>query len=151
LDSDGNLHRLESADVNRYLRAVSGRPFTAKDFRTWKATVLVLERLLQAEPNLSPTAARRAASQAIRAAAEALGNTVTVCRKYYVHPQIPQLFLAGKLAGLCGPTPAAKRQLNSHEQMLLRLLRKLETWKGRTKADKAGIRFARAMFGGELS
>src|SRR5205823_13670824 len=78
LDSEGKLHRLESADVNRYLRAVTGRPFTAKDFRTWKASALVLERLLNAEPGLSPTAARRVVSQAIRVAAEALGNTVTV-------------------------------------------------------------------------
>src|SRR5262249_55279966 len=89
INGDGTPHRLESADVNRYLRAVTGQPFTAKDFRTWKATVLVLEQLLTAESELSPTAARRAVSQAIRAASESLGNTVTVCRKYYVHPQIP--------------------------------------------------------------
>jgi len=151
LDSEGDLHRLESADVNRYLRAVTGCPFTAKDFRTWKATVLVLERLLNEESARSATAARRAVSQAIRAAAEALGNTVTVCRKYYVHPQVTQLFLADKLARLCGSVPPPKRRLNSYEQLLLRLLRKLETWKGHSNAERAGIRFARALFGGELS
>lgn len=151
INGDGTPHRLESADVNRYLRAVTGQPFTAKDFRTWKATVLVLEKLLNTEPDLPSTTGRRAVSQAFRAAAEALGNTVTVCRKYYVHPQIPQLFLAGNLKQLCGPIPPAKRQLDSYELVLLRLLRKLESWKGRTKAEKAGIRFARSVFQGDLS
>src|SRR5205823_849022 len=100
-DDDGQLHRLESADVNRYLQAMTGQPFTAKDFRTWKATAMVLAHLHKIQPD-SAAAARRAVMQALHEAAEALGNTVTVCRKYYVHPQVIDLFLNSQLQAACG-------------------------------------------------
>jgi DNA topoisomerase-1 len=127
-DDTGRLHRLESADVNRYLQSVTGRAFTAKDFRTWKASALVLEQLLKAsaEP-LAITAARHAVVQAYRQAAETLGNTMTVCRKYYVHPQIIELFLAGKLVAACGrASPRPHPRQSASERLLLALLNRLE-------------------------
>jgi len=126
-DDEGQLHRLESADVNRYLRAAAtGQPFSAKDFRTWKATAMVLARLHKS-PAPSITAARRAVAQALHETAFALGNTVTVCRKYYVHPQLVELFLEGQLAAACGRTaPRGGGRLQAYERLLLRLLRRLE-------------------------
>jgi DNA topoisomerase-1 len=123
-DDDGKLRRVESADVNRYLRSVTGHAFSAKDFRTWKATVLMLERLSKAavEP-LSATEARRQLMIAFRETADALGNTVTVCRKYYVHPQIVDLFLAGRLRTACGPADARSTSgLRLYERLLLKIL-----------------------------
>jgi DNA topoisomerase-1 len=118
----GRFRRLESADVNGYLRRVTGLPVTAKDFRTWKATALVLEVLLQhAAEALTATEAKRAISQAIREAAAALGNTITVCRKYYVHPQVVESFLDGSLATAWLPARSQNR-LQPAERALLRLL-----------------------------
>jgi DNA topoisomerase-1 len=124
----GRFRRLESADVNRYLRQITGLNVTAKDFRTWKATALVLEVLLErAAESLTAAEAKRALAQAIRQAAAALGNTITICRKYYVHPQIIELFLQGKLATACAPLPVrARNRLQPAEQAFLRLLRRLE-------------------------
>jgi DNA topoisomerase-1 len=126
-DDHGKLHRVESADVNRYLRKMTGQPFTAKDFRTWKASALVLEHFIRsADRSLSTTDAKRVVTRALHEAADALGNTVTICRKYYVHPQLVELFLAGKLSAACGSVPRAARRLSAHERMLLRLLRRLD-------------------------
>lgn len=122
------FRRLESSDVNRYLQSITGRPFTAKDFRTWKASVQVLEFLhARSAEALTATQAKRTVSEAIRAAAGALGNTVTVCRKYYVHPQIVEWFLRGELAAQCGRIPRREKHgLAPYEQMLLKLLKRLE-------------------------
>lgn len=125
-DDAGKLRRVESSDVNRYLQKVTGHAFSAKDFRTWKATVLMLERLSQGavEP-LSITETRRHVMAAYREAAEALGNTVTVCRKYYVHPYIVELFEAGRLRAACGRTDLRSRGgLQLYEKILLRILRR---------------------------
>jgi DNA topoisomerase-1 len=127
-DDEGNLRRLGSGDVNRLIHNATGEPFTAKDFRTWKASALLLEHLRRHdESTLSQTEARRVVSGALREAAAALGNTVTVCRNYYVHPQIVELFLAGRLADTTGSIPdRAKNRLEPYEQLLLRLMRRLE-------------------------
>jgi DNA topoisomerase-1 len=124
----GRFRRLESADVNRYLRETTGLNATAKDFRTWKATALVLELLLEhAADSLTAAEAKRALGQAIRQAAASLGNTITICRKYYVHPQVAELFLQGQLASACAPLPSrARNRLQPAEQRLLRLLRRWE-------------------------
>jgi DNA topoisomerase-1 len=138
-DDAGVLRRLESADVNRYLPAVTGRAFTAKDFRTWKASALLLEALCEvSEVPSSPTEARRIVARALRQTAEALGNTVTVCRKYYVHPQIIELFLAGELDQACGGAlRRAGGGLDAYEKLLLRLLNRLEHQRSR-KPARAG-------------
>lgn len=125
---NGQRRKVESADVNRYLQTVTGFPFTAKDFRTWSATVLVLEQLLhQPEAALNKSTAKRTVSAAIREAATALGNTVTVCRKYYVHPQLVDAFMSGHLRSQCGaPIRRRRKRLEPREQQLLRYLRRLE-------------------------
>ena len=123
------FRRLESSDVNRYLQSLTGQPFTAKDFRTWKASAHVLEFLhARTGESLTAAEAKRVVSQAIRSAAELLGNTVTVCRKYYVHPQIVEWFLRGELAAQCGRLPSrSRREMTSYEQLLLRLLKRVDS------------------------
>ena len=129
VDDGGQLRRVESADVNRYLQHATGEAFSAKDFRTWKATALVLERLSKAavEP-LTITETRRHIMAAYREAAEALGNTVTVCKKYYVHPEIIAIFERGQLKAACGRIDARQRTgLELYERILLRILGRLAT------------------------
>ena len=123
------FRRLESSDVNRYLQSLTGKPFTAKDFRTWKASALVLEFLhARSAEALTATQARRVVAEAIHSAAERLGNTVTVCRNYYVHPQMVEWFLRGELSAQCGRLPARPRKgLAPYEQLLLRLLKRSDT------------------------
>ena len=82
---DGALHRIGSNDVNDYLREIAGNGFTAKDFRTWAATVSVAGALI--ERGKPSQAMLRGAIE--RAAGE-LGNTPAVCRRAYVHPAIMQ-------------------------------------------------------------
>ncbi|HET7558088.1 MAG TPA: DNA topoisomerase IB [Rhodanobacteraceae bacterium] len=86
-DEQGALHRVGSGDVNEYLRGIVGNGFTAKDFRTWAATVSVAGALI-AHGRASQAMLRGA----IEHAANELGNTPAVCRRAYVHPAIMQAY-----------------------------------------------------------
>ena len=97
-DDAGETRRVESADVNAYLKEISGADFTSKDFRTWAGTVLAVRKLCALGPFASHTEAKRNVAQAIDAVAKALGNTKAVCRKCYVHPAIVDAYLEGRLA-----------------------------------------------------
>lgn len=85
-DDSGQTRCVGSADVNDYLRTLSGAEFTAKDFRTWHASVHALARLC-ALPDEGPVS-RRKANDVLREVAGLLGNTLAVCRKSYVHPGV---------------------------------------------------------------
>ncbi|MEE2850922.1 MAG: DNA topoisomerase IB, partial [Pseudomonadota bacterium] len=97
LDEDGERHQVTSTDVNAYLRRISGRRITAKDFRTWTGTVLAALALAEYERADSDAAAKRNVRDAIEAVAARLGNTPTICRKCYVHPQVIEAYLASDL------------------------------------------------------
>lgn len=99
VDAQSVAHGVGSSDVNAYLKEGTGSDFTAKDFRTWHATVDALELLSQCAAG-SKTEARRLATAALREVASRLGNTVTVCRKAYVHPAVLECFMSGSLSQL---------------------------------------------------
>ena len=94
IDEAGERHCIDSADVNDYLREISGRDITAKDFRTWAATNLSVLALASQEQE-PPT--RKAQLAAIRQVARRLGNTPAVCRKCYIHPAVLDGYLNGTL------------------------------------------------------
>ena len=96
-DDDGSLKRVTSSDVNDYLREITGTEITAKDFRTWAGTVLMAVALLQFPPFHSETEAKRNIRDAVKAVAALLGNTPTICRKCYVHPELFRSYLEGEL------------------------------------------------------
>jgi DNA topoisomerase-1 len=102
VDESGETRRIESADVNAYIRDASGEDFTSKDFRTWAGTVLAARALQAAAPFGSHAEGKRNVAQAIEAVAKELGNTKAVCRKCYVHPAVLESYLDGKLAGVMG-------------------------------------------------
>jgi DNA topoisomerase I len=98
VDEEGETRSVDSADVNDYLREISGSDFTAKDFRTWAGTVLAaqaLEELSGVDPALPD---KQNVVRAIERVAERLGNTPAVCRKCYVHPAVLDAYLDGSLA-----------------------------------------------------
>ncbi|WP_165068348.1 DNA topoisomerase IB [Paludisphaera rhizosphaerae] len=97
LDDDGEPQHVGSADVNDYLREVSGADFTAKDFRTWAGTVLASLALQEFEAFDSDAQAKRNVVQAVERVAERLGNTPSVCRKCYVHPAVLDAYLEGSM------------------------------------------------------
>jgi DNA topoisomerase-1 len=97
MGDDGELHSIESADVNNYLRQITGEDFTAKDFRTWAGTVYATNALEDLGTFETQTQAKKNVTQAIEVAANHLGNTKTICRKCYVHPSVIDAYLEGTL------------------------------------------------------
>jgi DNA topoisomerase I len=97
LGDDGKVHDVGSSDVNAYLRAAMGQSFTAKDFRTWAGTVLAAMALNEVKTFDSAAQAKRNLRTAIENVAARLGNTPTICRKCYVHPDVLTSYLDGNL------------------------------------------------------
>ena len=97
LDDEGNKRCIDAATVNQYLQTITGTDITAKDFRTWAGTVQAVEALESFTPPLTQACAKRHVAQAVRKVANALGNTPSVCRKAYIHPNVLQRYLEGTL------------------------------------------------------
>jgi DNA topoisomerase I len=95
IDDDGTRRTIDSADVNAYLREISGDDFTAKEFRTWAGTVLAALALQEFEKFDSATQAKKNVIRAIEAVAKVLGNTPAISRKCYVHPAIVEAYMDG--------------------------------------------------------
>jgi DNA topoisomerase-1 len=93
----GEICRVDSADVNRYIREICGHDFTAKDFRTWAGTVLAARELHSAGPCRNPSTGKRVMVNAIKSVAKRLGNRPATCRKYYIHPAILDAYSEGTL------------------------------------------------------
>jgi DNA topoisomerase-1 len=94
---DGERRSVTSDDVNDYLQEIAGAPFTAKDFRTWGGSILAARALLQIGACDSSEEGKHNIVCAIKQVAEQLGNTPTVCRKCYIHPDIVDAYLDGSL------------------------------------------------------
>lgn len=121
LDEDGQRRAVSSNDVNLYLREMTGRDFTAKDYRTWAGSALALERLRKLEASPQSTA-RQNLVETVKQVASQLGNTPAVCRQCYIHPAILQAFNEGELGNL---RAARKRKwLSAEEVTLLAFLRR---------------------------
>ena len=97
VDEDGELKHVTSADVNAYLREITGRDITAKDFRTWAGTVLAALALREFERFDTQAGAKKNIRAAIERVASRLGNTPTICRKCYVHPEVLSAYVEGAL------------------------------------------------------
>jgi len=96
VDDDGTVRTIDSSAVNDYLHTIAGEDFSAKDFRTWYATLAALQALERCSFD-SKTEARKAVTRVLGEVAKRLGNTPAICRKSYVHPIVIDCFLAGTL------------------------------------------------------
>jgi len=124
VDDDDQPHVVDSDDVNRYLKEVSGEDFTAKDFRTWAATVLAARLLRASGPAESDRKTRTEVARVIKQVAGQLRNTPAVCRKSYIHPKVIEYYVGGyiqPLVPLTGARDVPERSLE--EDALLDLLR----------------------------
>jgi DNA topoisomerase-1 len=125
VDDDGEHRDIGSADVNAYLKEITGEDFTAKDFRTWAGTVLACTALRELAPCDSQSRAKKNVVQAVEAVAGMLGNTKAVCRKSYVHPAVIDSYMDGSmLSALSRRVGGARRKagLRRDEVAVLGLL-----------------------------
>lgn len=120
---------IRSDDINEYLKALAGDEYSAKDFRTWHATVYcALALAVSFEAAASKTARKRAIARAVKEVAHYLGNTPTVCRKSYIDPRVIDRFGSGKAIGsevldrVGAEDPFAEGSLNLVEEAVLQLV-----------------------------
>jgi len=142
VDAGGRRQIVYADDVNTYLRAITGRDVTAKDFRTWTGTMLAAESFREMGAASTKREAERNVLRAIDRTAERLGNTRAVCRKYYIHPVLIAAYLEG---AVLPPLPERAwqerrphgRTLRRHEAEVLAFLKaRVETHSQRkTRVD----------------
>jgi DNA topoisomerase-1 len=128
LDEDGEPRPIDSGDVNEYLREISGEEFTAKDFRTWAGTMIAAQALRDMGPARTKKEADRNVLRAIDQTASRLGNTRSVCRKYYIHPTLIEAYLEGSVLPPSPTKTWRERQpnrapLRHHEAEVLEFLK----------------------------
>ena len=117
VDEDGVRHAVESADVNAYLREITGEDFTAKDFRTWAGTIAAAKALAMQPAPASDREAKQLVTTCVKATAGLLGNTPAVCRSAYIHPEVIQAFVEGRL-----PVAFAEAEGEDYEAAVLAFL-----------------------------
>lgn len=143
VDDQGQHHDVGSQDVNAYIRASTGEGFTAKDFRTWHATVLAVTALEQLVPHfeeISSSAAslKKALVNVTREVSEVLGNTPAVCRKSYIHPRVFEAFRKGDFLKTLVVSGRTGRGLSRAEKLTLALLKESRPrGKSRNLADRS--------------
>jgi DNA topoisomerase-1 len=128
VDERGARLAITSADVNAYLRELSGQEITAKDFRTWAGTWRAATALAKAPTFKSAAEAKRIIRSVIGDVAVKLGNTPTVCRKSYVHPEVVAAFLRGELdLPSVADAERAQHELTVEEESVLAFLENVST------------------------
>ena len=129
-DDAGNRHPIDSGMVNNYIKKISGTDFSAKDFRTWSGTLQAFKALKDLGPFETDTEKKKKIVEALDIVAGQLGNTRTVCKKYYVHPAIISLYENNALAKLGDKLPEntdddeIKTEVMPEELVVLKILKK---------------------------
>lgn len=126
-DQDGNRHAIDSGMVNDYLKSITGQDFTTKDFRTWIGSIKAISAFKELEIAETKAAIKQNIVAVMDSVAEHLGNTRTVCKKYYVHPIIIELYECSKLRDhfRCTINNTIKKlSLTDDEKLLMNILEK---------------------------
>ena len=130
IDANGDRHPVDSGKLNSYIKSISGGNFTAKDFRTWAGTLTALQAFREIGCAVDSAAeAKRNINTALDIVSKHLGNTRTVCRKYYVHPSILDLYecssLERYLKELDAQPDVKGNGLTQEEEVLMKILEKV--------------------------
>jgi DNA topoisomerase-1 len=160
LGDDGRRQTVAADDINEYLRRITGREVTAKDFRTWAGTMLAAAALREIGPGASEKQSKANVVRAIDQVAKRLGNTRAVCRKYYVHPALIEAYMEGFVLPPPPPDDGARRgedgtpALRRDEAAVVALLRRRATREngvtaGGGDAPDADAEMAQAAGGGD--
>lgn len=130
-DADGNRKSIDSGMVNQYIKeAAGGMDFTAKDFRTWAGSLNILWAFKSIGDSQSATECKKKIVEALDDVSKKLGNTRTVCKKYYVHPGLIRMYEENALQQYIGKldeieTPEDDGGLTCSEQVLMKILKTL--------------------------
>lgn len=118
-NGDGEARTLSPRDANEFLRETAGVQISLKDFRTLCASARVVSKLARIKPEKKPQARHKQVLEAVKEAADDLGNTPTICRKSYVPDVIVEAFERGDLDKLAPPKASA-----AAEQMVAKIIAK---------------------------
>lgn len=121
-DDDGKHHSIGSSDVNGYLQEITKQDFTAKDFRAWSGSVHALCNFLEDEAPENPTQCKKKVIEVLDKVAQKLGNTRSVCKKYYVHPTVLAAAETGSIWLYKDAKTVKYKNLNPEEKVLMNLL-----------------------------
>lgn len=140
-DEDGQRQTIDSGDVNEYLKEITSCDFTAKDFRTWGGTLNALQAFREIGEHSSPTQAKKNIVKAIDQVCGILGNTRTICKKYYIHPSLIEAYEDGCLMDYVKELneieeDESKTGLTCEESLLMKILKTL-TENGNSLIKKA--------------
>ncbi|MDX2152291.1 MAG: DNA topoisomerase IB [Bryobacteraceae bacterium] len=126
VDDTGETARLDSGDINDYLREITGEEFTAKDFRTWNGTGLMALELEAVGPCDTVTVRKKNVVASVKSVAAKLGNRPATCRKYYIHPAILDAYEDGSLFEAFNKCPTAdptdEAALRREEQCIMNVI-----------------------------
>ena len=131
-DQDGNRKSIDSGMVNHYIKeAAGGIEFTAKDFRTWAGSLNILWAFKSIGEAMSSTECKKKIVEALNEVSQKLGNSRTVCRKYYVHPGLIRLYEENNLSQYISKLdkleePEKPGGLTGSEQVLMKILKNLQ-------------------------
>lgn len=131
-EEDGSRHSIDSGMVNEYLQSITGNEFSAKDFRTWSGTVNMFIALHELGCGENQKETHHNTIEALDKVSRQLGNTRAVCKKYYVHPLITELYESGKLSHYFEKLNKMDKtnndtELTETEKMILAILKKHNT------------------------
>jgi DNA topoisomerase-1 len=125
-DHEGKRCTIDSGDVNHYLKEITGEDFTAKDFRTWAGSVSALYAFKTAGGYQTLTECKKKIVNVLDEVASNLGNTRTVCKKYYVHPAVIKSYEDGTISKYIDRLDENEdykaTELNFAEKVLIELL-----------------------------
>lgn len=129
-DNEGNRHPIDSGMVNHYIKDASGGDFTAKDFRTWAGTLNIIRAFKSIGESESESDCKKKIVAALDEVSKQLGNTRTVCKKYYVHPGIIKLYEEKNLLKYLSELDKIEQPddlagLTSEERVLMKILKQL--------------------------
>lgn len=129
-DAEGNKKSIDSGAVNRYIKEASGDDFSAKDFRTWAGTINILQAFKTIGVAESESDCKKNIVAALDEVSKKLGNTRTVCKKYYVHPGIIKLYEDKTLDAYLKELDSIEKPddltgLTSQERVLMKILKEL--------------------------
>lgn len=132
LDSEGKRRPIDSGMINNYIKEATGKDFTSKDFRTWAGTLHLLLSLKSIGEAVTKTETKQNIVKALDEVSLKLGNTRTVCRKYYVHPGLIELYEKNNLQQYFKKLDKAenkpgKNELTPEEKVLMEILHSFHT------------------------
>jgi DNA topoisomerase I len=129
-DADGNRKPIDSGMVNRYIKDASGGDFTAKDFRTWAGTLNMIRAFRSIGEAETESDCKKKIVAALEEVSKQLGNTRTVCKKYYVHPGIIKMYEEKNLLKYLGELDKIEQPddlagITSEERVMMKILKQL--------------------------